>query len=48
MTSDPHIIKNMEREQLHAAMSALSFTATYLVNLLAKEPNPAWVVRRVA
>ena len=35
-----HSIRGQRSNGLHAAMSALSVIATYLVNLLAKEPSP--------
>ena len=43
-----HYIRGLRRIALHAAMSILSFSATYLVNLLAGESRPRWMVRRVA
>ena len=43
-----HYIRGLRRIALHALMSVLSFNATYLVNLLAGEARPRWMVRKVA
>ena len=43
-----HCLRGLRKISLHAAMSVLGFAVTYLVNLLAKEPAPGWMVRKVA
>ena len=43
-----HCFRGLRKVSLHAAMSVLAFTATRLVNLLAQELNPTWMVRKVA
>ena len=43
-----HCFRGLRKVGLHAAMSVLGFAATLLVKLRAKEPNPAWMVRKVA
>ena len=43
-----HYIRGLRRVELHALMSILSFSATYLVNLLAGVARPRWMVRKVA
>lgn len=43
-----HYVRGLLRVALHAAMSTLSFSATYLVNLLAGAARPRWMVRKVA
>ena len=43
-----HSIRGLRCNGLHAAMSALSGIANCLVNLLAKEPSPRWMVQKVA
>ena len=43
-----HCLRGLRKVSLHAAMSILGYAATCLVNLLAKEPRPHWMVRKVA
>ena len=43
-----HFIRGLRRVALHVAMSVLSFAVTYLVNLLAGDIRPRWMVRKVA
>ncbi len=41
-------VRGLRKIGLHTAMSALGFAATFLVNVLAEEPRPRWMVRKVA
>ena len=43
-----HFARGLRKVSLHAAMSALGFSATFLVNLLAGAARPRWMVRKVA
>ena len=43
-----HFIRGLRKISLHAAMSDVGFAATFLVNLLAGEARPRWMVRKVA
>ena len=43
-----HHVRGLRRVGLHAAMSALGFAATLLVNVLAGAERPRWMVRKVA
>ena len=43
-----HFVRGLRKVSLHAAMSALGFTVTFLVKLLAGEDRPRWMVQRVA
>ena len=43
-----HFIRGLHKISLHAAMSVLGFTATFLVNLMAGDAQPRWMVRKVA
>ena len=43
-----HCFRGLRKVSLHAAMSVLGFTATWLAKLQSGEPNPGWMVRKVA
>ncbi len=43
-----HFLRGLHKISLHAAMSALGYTATFLVNLMAGYAQPRWMVRKVA
>ena len=43
-----HCVRGLRKVSLHAAMSALAFTATVLVQTLAGDVDHLWMVRRVA
>ena len=43
-----HCVRGLRKVSLHAAMSALAFTATVLVQTLAGDVDRLWMVKRVA
>ena len=43
-----HYVRGLRRVGLQASMSTLGFVSTFLVKLCAGQPNPRWMVRKVA
>ena len=43
-----HFVRGLSYMALHITMSVLAYSATVLVNLLAGEARPRWMVRKVA